>query len=259
MTAGAAHELNNPLTVIRGRSQLMAERLENEREKADAGAVASAAEHLSELITSLHLLASPPTPAVENHPIKGVVDRAKALAAERIPAALRVAVEVDEGVVVRVDRELVGVALAELLVNAAEAKSGAKVTVRAQRDPLDGRIHLVMTDDGPGMSAKALRHAFDPFFSEKAAGRQTGLGLSRARRLIELHGGEIRLDNLSEGTGVKVTILLPSGEAAEEKPSGEPDGPSAGVARGSAEEEGPVVSLAEVAGGDGPVEKRRAG
>lgn len=59
------------------------------------------------------------------------------------------------------------------------------------------------------MSARALQHAFDPFFSEKPAGRRTGLGLTRARRLVELHGGEIVLQS-PPGQGTTVTIILPA-------------------------------------------------
>ncbi len=57
------------------------------------------------------------------------------------------------------------------------------------------------------MSPKALQHAFDPFFSELPAGRRTGLGLTRARRLLELHGGDITLASRpGEGTTASVTI-----------------------------------------------------
>lgn len=58
------------------------------------------------------------------------------------------------------------------------------------------------------MSAKAARHAFDPFFSEKPAGRQAGLGLTRARRIVEIHGGEIALRS-EPGHGTTATIALP--------------------------------------------------
>lgn len=59
------------------------------------------------------------------------------------------------------------------------------------------------------MSDKALKHAFDPFFSDKPAGRQTGLGLTRARHLIELLGGQISIAHRTEG-GIVATIALPA-------------------------------------------------
>ena len=66
---------------------------------------------------------------------------------------------------------------------------------------------------------RALRHAFDPFFSDKPAGRQTGLGLSRSRRLIELHGGSITIAN-RPGGGAQVVILLPDVAHAQAAPNG---------------------------------------
>ena len=63
------------------------------------------------------------------------------------------------------------------------------------------------------MSTRALQHAFDPFFSEKPAGRRTGLGLTRARRLVELHGGEVSLQS-APGEGTTATISLPAPEHA---------------------------------------------
>lgn len=58
------------------------------------------------------------------------------------------------------------------------------------------------------MTPRAREHAFDPFFSEKPAGRGLGLGLTRARQAIEAHGGEIVLAS-QEGEGTTVTIALP--------------------------------------------------
>ncbi|MEC9373112.1 MAG: ATP-binding protein, partial [Planctomycetota bacterium] len=60
---------------------------------------------------------------------------------------------------------------------------------------------------GCGMSEHALRHAFDPFFSEKPAGRQSGLGLARAHRLVELHDGEVELRS-EVGKGTSARIIL---------------------------------------------------
>ncbi len=66
---------------------------------------------------------------------------------------------------------------------------------------------FLVIDSGPGLSERATAHAFDPFFSEKPAGRRTGLGLSRARRLVEINGGEISLMNGAR-SGAVATITL---------------------------------------------------
>jgi two-component system C4-dicarboxylate transport sensor histidine kinase DctB len=108
---------------------------------------------------------------------------------------------------VRVDGDLLGRALMELLRNAAEAKGSRHIEVRVQTDGPDGRLKIEVRDDGSGLTEHALRHAFDPFFSAKPAGRQPGLGLASARRCIEAHGGRITLVNRPTG-GAVATIVL---------------------------------------------------
>jgi signal transduction histidine kinase/HD-like signal output (HDOD) protein len=237
MAAGAAHEMNNPLTVISGRCQLLAARAGDAEGKSAARAIVGATEKLSDLITSLHLLANPPTPRRGAVGIGDLVRESIDEAVRRVGAGAegRVGIEWKErstgGTPVppvvpaplppaRVDRELVVKALTEIVANALEASDRGFVEVRVHIDPLDDRLMISVADHGPGMSAKALQHAFDPFFSEKAAGRQTGLGLTRARRMIELHGGSITLRSEPEGPerGTAVTVSLPDWRCERREP-----------------------------------------
>jgi signal transduction histidine kinase len=105
-------------------------------------------------------------------------------------------------------------AVGEAITNALEASGGTPVEVRVQRESPDGRLLIEVEDKGTGMSPKTLQHAFDPFYSDKPAGRQTGLGLSRARRLMELHAGEITLRS-TPGAGTVAIFSLPSTPAAQ--------------------------------------------
>jgi signal transduction histidine kinase len=70
------------------------------------------------------------------------------------------------------------------------------------------RFRLTVTDTGPGIPPEIRPHIFDPFFSGREAGRGLGLGLSKAWRIVELHGGliEVASDN---GHGAKFTVVLP--------------------------------------------------
>jgi two-component system C4-dicarboxylate transport sensor histidine kinase DctB len=95
----------------------------------------------------------------------------------------------------------------ELLRNAMEAEESRHVELRVQIDPADGRLRIQVTDDGTGLTAHVLSHAFDPFFSAKPAGRQPGLGLAQAQRLVEAHGGQITLEN-GKARGAVATIRL---------------------------------------------------
>ncbi|MFT5423211.1 MAG: putative nucleotidyltransferase with HDIG domain [Phycisphaerales bacterium] len=212
MSAGAAHEMNNPLTIIRGRSQLLADRLDNARDRAAAAAIAEAADSLSELITALHLLADPPEPRfVSTDPmlvLHKAVEAARTATGE-MGESTTVRIEGGEGLPrISTDLELLARALAEIVTNAIEAGNRKMVRITVQPDPVDRRLVLRVIDLGPGMSPRALKHAFDPFFSDKPAGRQPGLGLSKARGLLELCGGSIRLANAPD-RGAVITVSLP--------------------------------------------------
>ncbi|HAB15861.1 MAG TPA: hypothetical protein DCE44_05360 [Verrucomicrobiales bacterium] len=101
---------------------------------------------------------------------------------------------------------------------------GGQLTIRTRReqwpssnfpaDHLPGQFatgdELVVAevdDTGTGIPEEYLRRVFDPFFTTKPVGVGTGLGLSVARRIIDLHGGSITIRNRSQG-GVRVTLIL---------------------------------------------------
>jgi signal transduction histidine kinase len=69
-------------------------------------------------------------------------------------------------------------------------------------------LKLWVSDTGPGIPADIRPHLFDPFFSGREAGRGLGLGLSKAWRIAELHGGTIEVESELE-QGAKFSILLP--------------------------------------------------
>src|SRR5690606_10090922 len=178
MAAGAAHEMNNPLTVISGRSQLLLDSAAEESARSAAGAIVEASHRLSDLITALHVFADPPTPEAETVRIGDLVRGVGQSVRDRLGAGVHPS-SVLSGAPdrARLDAGLVSRILAELVGNALETGSPATIGVRV--DALDDCLVFEVADRGPGLSDRALRHAFDPFFSEKPAGRQPGLGLTR--------------------------------------------------------------------------------
>ncbi len=220
MTAGAAHEMNNPLTIIRGRAQLLATHLADEQDKATAEKIAVAAGDLSDMVSSLHEIARP-----------GVAERSPTLITDLLAQAIggvegaqesvRVDLPSDQSMplVAVVDGPRLSRALAELIRNARDWSPDGIVTVRVQIEPPDGRLVIQIDDDGPGLSSKAMCHAFDPFYSERPAGRSRGLGLPLAKCLVELHGGSIRLEP-GESGGARAVVILPDWQPQQEREAG---------------------------------------
>jgi signal transduction histidine kinase len=74
----------------------------------------------------------------------------------------------------------------------------------------DGNVRIVVSDDGPGISAENAAHIFEPFFTTKPGGKGTGLGLSVSYGIVKDHGGEIRLHS-RPGEGATFTLTFPAG------------------------------------------------
>jgi signal transduction histidine kinase len=125
--------------------------------------------------------------------------------------------------------------LLNVLLNAMQAMEGrrGKITVSTRLKTVNGvpsaegtrgAIHLrnggkaaviEVLDDGPGASPEVLGRMFDPFYTTRAAGSGTGLGLTVARKLMELHGGTIRIENRTDALdGLRVELLIPVSRTA---------------------------------------------
>ncbi len=213
LAAGAAHEMNNPLAVISGRSQLLAARIEDPELRSVAQQIVQRSEDLSDMITALHTVAEPAEPKPKTVDLRAILQAVVAEFSPRSNSAAQIKLVVDEAVgQVFIDADHIGQIIRELVRNGIEADSNAQIEVRVQIDLLDDRLKIQVADNGPGLSEEALVHAFAPFFSDKPAGRQPGLGLARVKRLIEANRGRITLENGPTG-GAVATIWLRTGQA----------------------------------------------
>ena len=216
MAAGAAHEMNNPLAVIGGRAQLLSQTLQpGSKEHHAADIILEQTNRLSDLITSLHLFAEPPQPAPRVADVAAMLDelikRVRSETAESgrpgwdTPVSLQFKSDQRRA---WIDPVQIGAAVRELLLNAVQASQRTAVHVSAWIDVDAGRLTIQVADDGQGMDEHVLGHATDPFFSAMAAGRRVGMGLTRARRLVEVHGGVLELQS-KPGQGTRATIVVP--------------------------------------------------
>jgi putative nucleotidyltransferase with HDIG domain len=210
MAAGAAHEMNNPLAVISGRSQLLASQLTDPKFKAAAHLIHEQAHRLSAIITELMDFARPESPTIQQADIAEVLERALHEAKmQNDPADRSIELTIGEAPAVMVDAKQVSAAITEVLENAIHATDPQKgqIAIHAGFDPFSNRAVVTISDDGCGMDESTVKHAFDPFFSNKPAGRRRGMGLAKALRWIEASGGTIRLES-RPGQGTRIVILL---------------------------------------------------
>ncbi|MFZ0034542.1 MAG: HDOD domain-containing protein [Sedimentisphaerales bacterium] len=213
MAGGAAHELNNPLSVISGRAQMLAQGEADPGKKQTLRQIQQNAGEISAIIDDLMAFASPPEPRPSwtNH--RQILDEAIQLASqktgvEHIDARIEVAGDVKS---VFVDSAQIASAIANVISNSVEsyADSTGLVKIIASADKGGGFVKLTIADLGCGMDPQTLQKATYPFFSNQPAGRKRGMGLAHAARLIQLNGGAINITS-RVGEGTTVTILLPS-------------------------------------------------
>jgi signal transduction histidine kinase len=116
--------------------------------------------------------------------------------------------EVDPDVRVRGFPGQIDQVLMNLLTNAAQAMGDRGGTIRVSTQSRDGRVLLIVSDDGPGIPADVLPRIFDPFFTTKDVGEGSGLGLSIVHGIVERHGGQIDVDS-KPGQGTTFTVSFP--------------------------------------------------
>ncbi len=217
--AGAGHEINNPIAVIAGRAQLFLRDERDPERRRELAVMNSQAMRVYEMISDMMLFARPPKPKLAQCDISQAIAN---LLAEIAPAAEARHIELesvigDEPLMIRADREQLGVVLRSLAENALEAMShGGRLQVAARLSSADGgelparqALEITVRDNGPGIPPDARPHLFDPFYSGRAAGRGLGLGLSKSWRIVANHGG--RIDVESEfGRGAAFIVRLPA-------------------------------------------------
>ncbi len=213
MAAGAAHEMNNPLAVISGRSQLLVRELpEGSTPRKHAQTIVEQSHRLSNLITALKLFTEPAQPNKETANLGQLLDHAIDQVKhklDKLADQIQVDISLPESLPdVAVDVQQIEQAISELILNAVEADGKHHASIKAMLSDDRRSLNLEVTDNGPGMDAHTLQHAMDPFFSAKPAGRQMGMGLTRARQLIAAHGGQVGLCSALD-KGTTVTLSLP--------------------------------------------------
>jgi len=95
-----------------------------------------------------------------------------------------------------------------IVMNALDAIENGNGEVKVESKRQGNEIHVIITDTGKGMAPEQLNKIFEPFYTTKAPGRGTGLGLSVVQRVIKQHGGYIQV-NSQPYVGTEFLIVLP--------------------------------------------------
>lgn len=208
MAAMVAHEIRNPVAVIRGAVELVQARGGGGLPARDREALADVLGEVDRLrrLTEdfLDLAREPALSLTPTDLAELAVEAARALSSSHAAVEVRVAVP---SLVVAADPGRLRQVLANLLVNAAQ--SGAHVV--EVRGTVAGRhAHLEIEDDGAGVAPGMRQRLFDPFATGRVEG--TGLGLAISRRIVERHGGALRLvDGDPPGATFELTLPLATG------------------------------------------------
>lgn len=212
LASGIAHEINNPLGIILGFTQLM---MRNQKKDAhlhaDLKTIEKHTRHCKSIVEDLLNFARTSKPKKELCDIHGIIEEVIHFIQQHTNSAevqIKKAFNDDIGLLM-LDEKNIKQVLINLIMNARHAVGNqGLITVRTKKDTHFGDVLIEVTDNGSGIDKKNLSRIFDPFFSTKPTGEGTGLGLSVSYGIIKNHGGHI--DVASEpGKGSTFTLKLP--------------------------------------------------
>jgi len=215
LASGVAHEINNPLAIVRGNAELleMSPRLDSldlsevETIKRQVGRMERI---VSNLLTFARAKKKVIRPVCIESVLNGVLDMVGhqiALDSYRIERCYA-----SGGCVIEGDEDQLQQVFTNLIVNGLQAMvKGGGLTVSTALDEQAGCCLIAVADCGPGISDEAREKIFSPFFTTKPRG--TGLGLAVSYGIVSDHGGEIRVES-TKGEGACFTVVLPLRQAA---------------------------------------------
>jgi len=214
LTAGVAHELNNPLNNIILTSEMLKDDyrgLSDEELQDMINDLVTQGQRAQQVVKNLLDFARESETKMEHLDIEKLIDETIRLSKNQIKLSkIEFREEIAENLPpIYGDRKLLIQVFLNLLLNAIDAMPrGGVLTIRVAREKITGFLSIHITDTGTGIPSHILSSIFTPFFTTKPTGRGTGLGLSVSRGIIEKHGGSIEVESkVNEGT--TFTVHLP--------------------------------------------------
>jgi signal transduction histidine kinase len=234
LTAGIAHEINNPLAFLLPNFEIIEGWLECTRQGKTSERVPTlealgklvaecrdGLDRIARLVRQLRVFAHPGRQNLGPVDVDALVRSVVGLVERELSGRAEVTVYSSQDCIARGNEDHLRQVLLNLLINSSQsisAEGGGRIEVVV--DQKDGEITIRVIDNGCGIAPENLRRVFDPFFTTKAVGFGTGLGLSISRDLVKKMDGSITLESqLGRGTVVSVTVRKwreePNQEAVE--------------------------------------------
>lgn len=215
LAGGAMDSFMAQVEMIRTRCEMLAPGLDKQRDQRWLEAIALAGANVGTLVQTLRLFSETPEIKRAAVPLNWVLERASREARGRYKHDPRRYPQPRPRVLaepnlpnILIDPEQIIDALAEAIVNGLESEKSEIVEIRGHVDHNSGRALILVRDDGEGVPPEDLPRAFDAYFTTKKKLRRLGLGLTRAKRLVELSAGEISL-RADPGGGLAVAVFVP--------------------------------------------------
>ncbi|HGJ67238.1 TPA: sensor histidine kinase [bacterium] len=208
LSAGIAHEIRNPLTSMKMTIQLLKRKLNDQTVKESLLVVLDEINRLEIIVNGILDFARPMELTLEKANIANVIDEViKLMKPNLTHKKIEIIEEIESQSIseTMIDINKMKQVFMNIILNSIQAMpNGGNLKVHCEQD--NEAIKIEISDSGEGMSKDISDRVFEPFFSAKSGG--TGLGLTNAKRIIELHKGEVFIDSIKD-KGTKVTLILP--------------------------------------------------
>ena len=221
LSAGLAHEINNPLGMILGYTQLLLRYEKPETQRySDLKIIEKHVRNCKAIVEDLlNFARSTETKKIESNINELLRDVLKVMEHQFEMNGIEIVADLNEELPnMTIDPEKIKQVFMNILMNAKDAIQGrGKITIKSDLNSRDNTVVITFSDTGCGIRSENLPHIFDPFFTTKPTGKGTGLGLSVSYGIIQDHGGNIEVESkVDEGTTFIVTL-----PAKDNRPKGE--------------------------------------
>jgi len=213
LAAGIGHEINNPLGIILGYTQLLIRNEDTETEAyTDLKTIEKHVKNCQLIVNDLLNFARSSQPAKEAADINALIDEVLDFTLHHsYSKTCEIIKQYDLKMpLIWLDEKKIKQVILNLVMNACHAinKDKGVITITTGTDNRADQVYIKVADTGYGIESKNLTRIFDPFFTTKSTGEGTGLGLSVSYGIIKNHGGDIQVSS-QPGQGSAFTVVLP--------------------------------------------------